>query len=107
MFSIEKQVNRSSSKYFLSSSSKFQDMMDLMEKVIHKENNVMDEEKFWEEIAVLRRLKHPNVIRLYDVFQNEEAILAYLASIKPGRRRYHASPVCWALGPGPLLPTGG
>ena len=34
MLSIEKQVNKSSSKYFLSSSTKFEDMMDLMEKIL-------------------------------------------------------------------------
>ena len=34
MFSIEKHVNRSSLKYSLSSSTKFQDMMDLMEKIM-------------------------------------------------------------------------
>ena len=34
MFSIEKQVNKSRSKYFSSSSTKFEDMMDLMEKML-------------------------------------------------------------------------
>ena len=34
MFSIEKHVNKSSTKYSLSSSTKFQDMMDLMEKML-------------------------------------------------------------------------
>ena len=34
MFSIEKQVNKTRSKYFSSSSTKFQDMMDLMERML-------------------------------------------------------------------------
>lgn len=33
------------------------------------------QEKFNEEISVLRKLKHPNIIRLHDVYKTKELIM--------------------------------
>jgi len=41
-------------------------------KIIQRNQAGIDEEKFEEEIAVLRRLDHPNIIRMLDIFQTEE-----------------------------------
>jgi len=43
-------------------------------KIMDRKNVCMDEEKFEEEISVLRRLKHPNIIRLYDVYKTKANI---------------------------------
>ncbi|GAB5363662.1 hypothetical protein AAMO2058_000903100 [Amorphochlora amoebiformis] len=44
-------------------------------KVIFREHATIDEKKFAEEIGVLRKIRHKNIIRLYDIFQTEKEIL--------------------------------
>eukprot|EP00808_Paulinella_micropora_P030846 g53587.t1 len=43
-------------------------------KIINKKDSGIDEEKFREEIRLLRKLKHPNIMSMTDVFEDELCI---------------------------------
>ena len=49
--------------------------MEYAVKIMERKNVCMDEHKFNEEIKVLSKLRHPNIIRLHDVYKTKQQIL--------------------------------
>jgi len=54
-------------------------------KIMERKQVHMDESKFNLEISVLSKLRHPNIIRLYDVFKTKDKIMVVTGNKLKGK----------------------
>ena len=44
-----------------------------------------DDQAAWSEVAALKKITHPHVVRLYDVIQTEDTVMLVLECLRGGK----------------------